>query len=66
MHMKEHNFNTLFSNTVGCNSNPCLHGGICKGTANGYTCTCKDHYNGSNCESEYLFSHVAILIYVHS
>ena len=52
----------VFSYTVHCRSNPCIHGGVCKGIANGYTCTCKDNYIGSNCESEYVFSHVDILI----
>ncbi len=32
-----------------CASNPCLNGGTCVDIINGYTCTCPQYYNGTNC-----------------
>ncbi|KAI0233936.1 hypothetical protein LSAT2_015834 [Lamellibrachia satsuma] len=34
-----------------CDSFPCLNGGECNNVANGYTCMCKGHINGTNCEN---------------
>ncbi|KAI0233625.1 hypothetical protein LSAT2_016145 [Lamellibrachia satsuma] len=34
-----------------CDSFPCLNGGECKNEENGYTCSCKGHINGTNCEN---------------
>ena len=34
-----------------CESNPCLHDGICVDEVNSYRCECNDGYEGTNCES---------------
>mgnify|MGYP002803851178 FL=1 len=33
-----------------CDDEPCLNGGTCEDTKDGYKCTCMDHYSGKNCE----------------
>ena len=34
-----------------CASAPCQNDGTCTDNINGYTCTCRDGYEGSNCET---------------
>ena len=34
-----------------CSSNPCLNGGTCTDTRNGFTCTCGAFVTGMRCES---------------
>ena len=36
-----------------CNSNPCTNSGVCKPTSHGYTCGCKDHTFGRNCQRKF-------------
>ncbi|XP_006881894.1 PREDICTED: coagulation factor IX [Elephantulus edwardii] len=33
-----------------CDSNPCLHGGMCKDGINSYECWCQPGFEGKNCE----------------
>ncbi|XP_052808441.1 fibropellin-1-like isoform X2 [Mya arenaria] len=33
-----------------CNSTPCLNSAVCANLLNGYTCTCADGFEGTNCE----------------
>nr|XP_008542417.1 PREDICTED: coagulation factor IX [Equus przewalskii] len=33
-----------------CESNPCLHGGVCKDDINSYECWCQPGFEGKNCE----------------
>ena len=33
-----------------CSSQPCLNGGICNATANGFTCSCSPLLTGVRCE----------------
>uniref|UniRef100_A0A7N4PQZ0 Cadherin EGF LAG seven-pass G-type receptor 3 n=2 Tax=Sarcophilus harrisii TaxID=9305 RepID=A0A7N4PQZ0_SARHA len=33
-----------------CYSNPCRHGGACARREGGYTCICRPHFTGENCE----------------
>ena len=33
-----------------CSSRPCLNGGICNATANGFTCSCSPLLTGVRCE----------------
>nr|XP_029512782.1 vitamin K-dependent protein Z-like [Oncorhynchus nerka] len=33
-----------------CKPNPCLHGGSCKDSIGGFTCSCTELYHGKNCE----------------
>ena len=33
-----------------CANNPCQNGGVCLDDVNGYKCTCKAGYTGSDCE----------------
>ena len=35
-----------------CESNPCQNGGVCTDNVNGYTCSCADGYNGTDCEGK--------------
>ena len=35
----------------GCSTNPCLNGGNCTDTANGFACDCPPSYTGTNCEN---------------
>ncbi|XP_070799283.1 vitamin K-dependent protein Z [Pituophis catenifer annectens] len=32
-----------------CSSSPCLHNGACRDTIRGYTCDCRDDFEGINC-----------------
>ena len=32
--------------------NPCKNGGVCTEDLSGYKCSCKDGYNGINCEGK--------------
>ena len=46
-----------------CDSFPCLNGGECKNEENGYTCMCKGHINGTNCESKFCVGDVSYAIF---
>ena len=34
-----------------CATNPCQNGGSCTDQVNGYTCSCVDGYDGTDCET---------------
>lgn len=34
----------------GCESNPCLNGGVCRGYRRNYLCVCKDGFFGDQCQ----------------
>ena len=34
-----------------CDAKPCLNGGTCKASDNGYSCQCPDKFTGDNCET---------------
>ena len=48
----------------GCKSSPCAHGGDCKDTGQGYTCSCTDGYEGHDCRGEFSCYHVQLLILI--
>ena len=35
-----------------CDSNPCLNGGDCDTSGDGYTCDCEAYFRGEQCESK--------------
>uniref|UniRef100_A0A8C6YDU7 Coagulation factor X n=1 Tax=Naja naja TaxID=35670 RepID=A0A8C6YDU7_NAJNA len=39
----------FFSGGIRCSSSPCLHNGTCRDTIRGYTCNCRDDFEGVNC-----------------
>lgn len=43
---------TFFSDTMPCQSNPCLNGGTCNKNGKSFTCTCLSAYTGTRCEDE--------------
>lgn len=34
----------------GCESNPCLNGGVCRGYRRSYLCLCKEGFFGDRCQ----------------
>lgn len=42
----------LFTDTLPCQSNPCLNGGTCNKNGKSFTCTCLATYTGTLCETE--------------
>ena len=46
--------NPLFTGESKCLPvNPCKNGGVCTEDLSGYKCSCKDGYNGINCEGKF-------------
>ena len=41
------------SGPIGCDSDPCMNGGVCNDTidGDGYTCTCAPGYTGDVCQT---------------
>ena len=39
----------LFADIDDCESQPCLHGGICSDLVNGFDCDCPTHWEGATC-----------------
>uniref|UniRef100_A0A8C6YB94 Coagulation factor X n=1 Tax=Naja naja TaxID=35670 RepID=A0A8C6YB94_NAJNA len=39
----------LYKCGIRCSSSPCLHNGTCRDTIRGYTCNCRDDFEGVNC-----------------
>ncbi|XP_077996914.1 uncharacterized protein LOC144450202 isoform X1 [Glandiceps talaboti] len=45
-------FSDIILSIDGCLSMPCHYGGTCVERERGYTCSCREGYNGRNCEAE--------------
>uniref|UniRef100_A0A8C6YEZ6 Coagulation factor X n=1 Tax=Naja naja TaxID=35670 RepID=A0A8C6YEZ6_NAJNA len=46
---KTDEFWSVYSGGIRCSSSPCLHNGTCRDTIRGYTCNCRDDFEGVNC-----------------
>lgn len=43
-------FHCLCAEQDGCESDPCLNGGVCRGYRRNYLCVCKDGFFGDQCQ----------------
>ena len=50
-HIVSHLKLSFFVDIDECATNPCQNSGSCTDQINGYTCSCVDGYDGTNCEN---------------
>lgn len=47
-------------------ANPCLNGGTCSSTEDGYNCSCTDKWMGPQCNDREYLQHICYLSYKHT